>query len=151
VITSTVPDAEEQPSEVEIPKLDDAPADEVEPMPDVAVPADSAIELAGSWHAGVDGGHGAHAAGRLYCTSLATMILEVSYRHLLIYGTQSVDEEFHEGRAGGSCRVAEPCQPLIHAWFRHDKNREILPSLAFGISGESPILTPIRCLSPFVE
>ncbi len=51
---------------------------------------------AGSWYAGVDVGHGAHAAGRLYCTSLATMILEVYYRHLPIYGTQSVDEEFPE-------------------------------------------------------
>jgi hypothetical protein len=51
---------------------------------------------AGSWHAGVDGGHGAHAAGRLYCTSLATMILEVYYRHLPIYGNQSVEDEFRE-------------------------------------------------------
>jgi hypothetical protein len=51
---------------------------------------------AGSWHAGVDGGHGAHAAGRLYCTSLATMILEVYYRHLPIYKNQSIDEEFPE-------------------------------------------------------
>jgi hypothetical protein len=51
---------------------------------------------AGSWHDGVDGGHGADAAGRLYCTSLATMILEVYYRHLPIYGNQSVNEEFKE-------------------------------------------------------
>jgi hypothetical protein len=51
---------------------------------------------AGSWYDGVDGGHGAHVAGRLYCTSLATMILEVYYRHLPIYGAQSVDEEFKE-------------------------------------------------------
>ncbi len=51
---------------------------------------------AGSWHAGVDGGHGAHAAGRLYCTSLATMILEVYYRHLPIYQNQSFEEEFRE-------------------------------------------------------
>ena len=36
---------------------------------------------AGSWHDGVDGGHGATAAGRLYCTSLATLILEAYYRH----------------------------------------------------------------------
>ncbi|MFM7136150.1 MAG: prenyltransferase/squalene oxidase repeat-containing protein, partial [Planctomycetota bacterium] len=40
---------------------------------------------AGSWYDGVSEGHGAHAAGRLYCTSLATMILEVYYRHLPIY------------------------------------------------------------------
>ena len=50
----------------------------------------------GSWYDGVDGGHGAHAAGRIYCTSLATMILEVYYRHLPIYGQQSVDEEFKD-------------------------------------------------------
>jgi len=35
---------------------------------------------AGSWYDGVDGGHGADAAGRLYCTSLAAMILEQYYR-----------------------------------------------------------------------
>jgi hypothetical protein len=51
---------------------------------------------AGSWYDGVDLGHGANAAGRLYCTSLATMILEVYYRHLPIFGTQSVDDEFRE-------------------------------------------------------
>jgi len=51
---------------------------------------------AGSWYEGVDGGHGAHAAGRLYCTALSTMILEVYYRHLPIYRNQSVDDEFRE-------------------------------------------------------
>jgi hypothetical protein len=51
---------------------------------------------AGSWHSGFDKGHAAEAAGRLYSTSLATMILEVYYRHLPIYRTQSVDEEFKE-------------------------------------------------------
>ena len=51
---------------------------------------------AGSWFEGVNGGHGAEAVGRLYCTSLATMILEVYYRHLPIYGQQSVEEEFKE-------------------------------------------------------
>jgi formylglycine-generating enzyme required for sulfatase activity len=40
---------------------------------------------AGSWHDGVDGGHGASTAGRLYCTSLAAMILEIPYRWLPIY------------------------------------------------------------------
>jgi hypothetical protein len=44
----------------------------------------------------LDKGHGAHRAGRLYCTSLATMILEVYYRHLPIYRNQSVNEEFRE-------------------------------------------------------
>ena len=51
---------------------------------------------AGSWYEGVNQGHGGHMAGRLYCTSLATMMLEVYYRHLPIYSTQSVDEEFRE-------------------------------------------------------
>ena len=32
--------------------------------------------------------------GRLYCTSLATMILEVYYRHMPIYRTQAVEDEF---------------------------------------------------------
>jgi hypothetical protein len=40
---------------------------------------------AGSWHEGVNGGHGAHVAGRLYCTALATMTLEAYYRHLPLY------------------------------------------------------------------
>ena len=44
----------------------------------------------------MEGGHGAEAAGRLYCTSLATMILEVYYRHLPIYKNQSAGEEFQE-------------------------------------------------------
>jgi hypothetical protein len=51
---------------------------------------------AGSWHDGFDGGHAAEAAGRLYCTSLATMILEVYYRHLPIYRTAVVEEDFEE-------------------------------------------------------
>jgi hypothetical protein len=51
---------------------------------------------AGSWYKGVDGGHGAHGAGRLYCTSLATMMLEVYYRHLPIYRGQATDDEFKE-------------------------------------------------------
>lgn len=51
---------------------------------------------AGSWFEGVNGGHGAHVAGRVYCTALSTMILEVYYRHLPIYGQQSVDEDFKE-------------------------------------------------------
>ena len=47
----------------------------------------------GSWYTGVEGGH---PVGRVYCTSLSTMILEVYYRHLPIYGQQSVDEDFKE-------------------------------------------------------
>jgi hypothetical protein len=66
-------------------------------MRDMLVKAQSqAGHEKGSWHAGVDGGHGAESAGRIYCTSLATMILEVYYRHLPIYGGQSVDDEFKE-------------------------------------------------------
>ena len=34
--------------------------------------------------------------GRLYCTSMATMILEVYYRHLPIYRKQSTEEDFPE-------------------------------------------------------
>ena len=47
----------------------------------------------GSWYS--KGGHG-DSAGRLYCTAMATMILEVYYRHLPIYRTQSVEEDFPE-------------------------------------------------------
>lgn len=46
---------------------------------------------AGSWQFEED-----HRAGRLYCTSLATMILEVYYRHLPIYGSKIVEESFQE-------------------------------------------------------
>jgi hypothetical protein len=51
---------------------------------------------AGSWYEGFDKGHGPHVAGRLYITSLATMILEVYYRHLPIYRNEVVDDEFRE-------------------------------------------------------
>jgi len=50
----------------------------------------------GSWYEGFEAGHGPELAGRIYTTSLATMILEVYYRHLPIYSQQSVDEEFKE-------------------------------------------------------
>jgi hypothetical protein len=53
---------------------------------------DKKDHAAGSWHQGGD--HGAESGGRLYCTSLATMILEVYYRHMPIYKTQSTDEDF---------------------------------------------------------
>ena len=36
----------------------------------------------------------AERGGRLYCTSMATMILEVYYRHMPIYGKQAAEEEF---------------------------------------------------------
>ncbi len=44
----------------------------------------------GSWYFdGVDQGSGA--GGRLYCTAMAAMILEVYYRHMPLYREQSVD------------------------------------------------------------
>lgn len=46
----------------------------------------------GSWFFG--GKHGADQAGRLYHTALATMILEVYYRHLPIYQKQSSEDDF---------------------------------------------------------
>ena len=51
---------------------------------------------AGSWFKGLDGGHGAHKAGRLYVTSLATMMLEVYYRHMPIYRNQVTEDSFRE-------------------------------------------------------
>ncbi len=47
----------------------------------------------GSWFEGFENGHATEAAGRLYCTSMATMILEVYYRHLPIYKTEEVEKE----------------------------------------------------------
>ncbi len=47
---------------------------------------------AGSWF--FNGGHGAERGGRVYNTSLATMILEVYYRHMPIYQDQATTEEF---------------------------------------------------------
>ena len=48
---------------------------------------------AGSWYfEGTD--PGSTAGGRLYCTALATMTLEVYYRHLPLYTEQSVKDEF---------------------------------------------------------
>jgi hypothetical protein len=46
----------------------------------------------GSWH--MKGDHGSDAGGRIYCTSMATMILEVYYRHMPIYGKQAAEDEF---------------------------------------------------------
>jgi serine/threonine protein kinase len=40
----------------------------------------------GSWYDRVSSGQGPHVGGRIYCTSLATMILEVYYRHPRLYG-----------------------------------------------------------------
>jgi hypothetical protein len=46
----------------------------------------------GSWY--FSGGHGAERGGRIYNTSLATMILEVYYRHMPIYQKKAATEEF---------------------------------------------------------
>ena len=46
----------------------------------------------GSWHIRNDS-H-SEKGGRLYCTSMATMILEVYYRHMPIYGEQAAEDEF---------------------------------------------------------
>ncbi|MCA9267341.1 MAG: terpene cyclase/mutase family protein, partial [Planctomycetales bacterium] len=48
---------------------------------------------AGSWYFR-GGDHGCERGGRLYCTAMSTMILEVYYRHLPIYRKQASDEEF---------------------------------------------------------
>jgi hypothetical protein len=48
--------------------------------------------LKGSWH--MNGDHGSDRGGRLYCTSMATMILEVYYRHAPLYGKGAVEAEF---------------------------------------------------------
>ena len=67
-------------------------------MKKLLLPAQSTTgHEAGSWFEGLTGGgHGPEAAGRLYITSLATMMLEVYYRHLPIYRNQVVEEEFRE-------------------------------------------------------
>ncbi len=49
---------------------------------------------AGSWM--FTGGHGATQGGRLYNTAMATMILEVYYRHLPIYQKKSFTHKFGE-------------------------------------------------------
>jgi len=46
----------------------------------------------GSWN--FKGGHAADRGGRLYNTAMATMILEVYYRHLPIYGKAAAKEDF---------------------------------------------------------
>jgi hypothetical protein len=47
----------------------------------------------GSWY--FDGDDmGSRNGGRLYCTAMAAMILEVYYRHLPLYRQQSVLDEF---------------------------------------------------------
>lgn len=49
----------------------------------------------GSWH--VPGDIGADRGGRLYSTALSTMILEVYYRHMPLYGKQAAEDDFPLG------------------------------------------------------
>jgi hypothetical protein len=48
--------------------------------------------VAGSWH--MAGGHANERGGRLYCTAMATMILEVYYRQMPLYQAQAADDDF---------------------------------------------------------
>jgi hypothetical protein len=48
----------------------------------------------GSWY--FNGDHGSELGGRLYNTALATMTLEVYYRHLPLYRQSSTEDEFEE-------------------------------------------------------
>lgn len=47
----------------------------------------------GSWMSD-SGSHHIEAGGRLYCTSLATMVLEVYYRHLPLYKEDATEDDF---------------------------------------------------------
>jgi hypothetical protein len=46
----------------------------------------------GSWY--IAGDHGSERGGRIYCTSMATMVLEVYYRHMPIYGKAAAEDDF---------------------------------------------------------
>ncbi len=48
--------------------------------------------MKGSWM--YHGGHANEAGGRLYCTSMSTMILEVYYRHMPIYKKNAAEDDF---------------------------------------------------------
>jgi hypothetical protein len=48
----------------------------------------------GSWQFNPNADHGASHGGRLYCTAMACMTLEVYYRHLPIYRKQAAETEF---------------------------------------------------------
>jgi len=58
----------------------------------------------GSWYFG-GGGHGAPKGGRLYCTAMAAMTLEVYYRHMPLYGEDIFEKA--EQRAAGDQEAAE--------------------------------------------
>jgi hypothetical protein len=46
----------------------------------------------GSWF--MNGDHGSTHGGRIYCTSMSTMILEVYYRHMPIYAKAAAEDDF---------------------------------------------------------
>jgi hypothetical protein len=46
----------------------------------------------GSWYFN-GGGHGAKAGGRVYCTAMAAMTLEVYYRYLPVYQHKNVQKD----------------------------------------------------------
>jgi len=61
-------------------------------MRDALIKSQSSVgHEAGSWYSA--GNHGVD-GGRLYSTALATMILEVYYRHMPLYTEKSADDEF---------------------------------------------------------
>ena len=53
---------------------------------------DTAGHQTGSWH--IPGDIGTDRGGRLYSTALSTMILEVYYRHMPLYGKQAAEDDF---------------------------------------------------------
>ena len=53
----------------------------------------TAGHAAGSWY---EGHKKTQMSTRLYCTSLATLMLEVYYRHAPLYRTNAVDDQFRE-------------------------------------------------------
>ena len=46
----------------------------------------------GSWY--IPGDHGSERGGRIYCTAMSTLILEVYYRHTPIYTNQATEDDF---------------------------------------------------------
>jgi hypothetical protein len=60
--------------------------------PQIVAAQDRKGDATGSWF--YKDRHGAKPGGRLYCTSMATMILEVYYRHMPIYRNKAADDAF---------------------------------------------------------
>jgi hypothetical protein len=81
--------------------------------------------MTGSWYVGGDLGSGP--GGRLYCTSLATMILEVYYRHMPIYSKQAASHDlFAEvGVSSENERAAAQKLRLAETFLRANKLRAL--------------------------